>query len=95
MCNVFLILYDIFPDKPQGLQNLLIFITGFGMVPPLGFDPPLQLSFKHTENDNSDDAVPYANTCANTLQIPVVSSFVVFKERMILAVQLGASFTNQ
>lgn len=65
------------------------------MVPPLGFDPPLQLSFKHTENENSYDAVPYVNTCANTLQIPVVSAFVVFKERMLLAVQLGTSFTNQ
>lgn len=64
------------------------------MVPPLGFDPPLQLSFKHTENESSDDAVPYANTCANTLQIPVVSSFVVFKEMMLLAVQLGTSFSN-
>ncbi|XP_063436086.1 G2/M phase-specific E3 ubiquitin-protein ligase-like [Mytilus trossulus] len=82
-------------EEPEGLQNLLTFITGYDTVPPLGFDPPLSLHFIHTENDSDDDAVPYANTCANMLQIPVLSSFDVFQERMHLAVKLGTTFTNQ
>lgn len=84
-----------FLEEPEGLQNLLTFITGYDTVPPLGFDPPLSLHFIHTENDSDDDAVPYANTCANMLQIPVLSSFDVFQERMHLAVKLGTTFTNQ
>ena len=83
-----------FSEEEAGLETLLVFITGYDTVPPLGFEPSLRLNFVHPETQCSYDGVPYANTCANMLTIPVLEEYETFKQRMNLALKIGTVFTN-
>ena len=78
------------------LANLLVFATGLDVIPPLGIDPSPSLQFDHPEDDDNPyvRGVPLANTCANCLHIPVLPDYELFKSRMLLAMEVGVSFTD-
>ena len=63
------------------LANLLVFATGLDVIPPLEIDPSPSLQFDHPEDDDNHymHGVPFANTCANCLHIPVLSDYELFK----------------
>ena len=75
------------------LCDLLVFATGLDAIPPLGIEPSPTLVFDHPANDHSR-GVPFANTCANCLHVPVLADYELFKEMMMLALEVGVSFTN-
>ena len=80
------------------LNRVLRFATGFNDIPPLGIWPKPTLTFLH-ESDQMDfhehaRGLPYANTCANQLGIPVLPNYDNFKTRMCLALEVGTTFTN-
>ncbi|XP_051774828.1 G2/M phase-specific E3 ubiquitin-protein ligase-like [Erpetoichthys calabaricus] len=56
------------------LEDIVMFATGLKMIPPLGFEPRPTIKFLH---DNSP--FPTANTCSNTLCLPLHSSYDSFK----------------
>ena len=66
------------------LANLLMFAPGLDVIPPLGFDPLPSLQFDHPEGDDNHcmRGVPFANTCANCLHIPVLHDYELFKSLM-------------
>lgn len=77
---------------------LLSFITGLNEIPPLGFDPPLQITFIHPDavSNEHDVGVPFADTCANTLRLPVGSSYTQFREVMDkILFDIGNIFANE
>ncbi|XP_046569875.1 G2/M phase-specific E3 ubiquitin-protein ligase-like, partial [Haliotis rubra] len=80
-------------EETQSLGKLLAFVTGLDEVPPLGFWPQLRLEFSHPGID-SYDGTPYANTCANSLRVPVLQVYQSFKEVMMLSLEVGTVFTN-
>ncbi|XP_056000514.1 G2/M phase-specific E3 ubiquitin-protein ligase-like [Ostrea edulis] len=83
-------------DTPDKFKSLLAFITGLDSIPPLGFSPPLTYKFRHPESDENFTllATPYANTCTNTLSIPVTDTYKAFKDVMDNALELGCLFTD-
>ena len=78
------------------LCDLLVFAMGLDAIPPLGIEPSPTLVFDHPEDDVDDHSrgVPFANTCANCLHIPVLDDYELIKERMVLTLEVGVSFTN-
>lgn len=79
------------------LPRVLAFITGLDEWPLLGFDPPLTISFLHREdvaNVHQRD-LPFSNTCANTLSLPVGVSYEQFKETMNNAMEIGFIFVDE
>ena len=78
------------------LANLLVFATGLHVIPPLEIDPSSSLQFDHPEDDDNHykRGVPFANTCANCLHIPVLPDYSLFKSRMLLAIEVGVSFPD-
>lgn len=82
-------------EKPDGLESLLQFVTGLDVAPMLGFDPSPELKFSHPDVDNPLDGTPYANTCSNSLTIPVLQSYEIFVDRMNMALTFGTFFTNE
>ena len=80
------------------LPALLQFITGLECLPPLGLDPPLTITFSHASDTPQEHLrdIPYANTCANTLSIPVGLTEDNFRNVMNTAVfQIGCWFFNE
>ena len=73
-----------------------MFATGLDVIPPLGIDPLPSLQFDHPEDDDNHYmcGVPFANTCANCLHIPVLHDYELFKSRMLLAMEMAVSFTD-
>ena len=71
------------------LCELLVFATGLDAIPPLGIEPSPTLVFDHPADDVDDHSreVPFVNTCANCLHIPVLADYELFKERMLLALR--------
>ena len=63
-------------DVPVDIGDILQFTTGLREVPPLGFDPTPKVTFLH-ESDSvfgSNRTLTFfaqANTCVNTLRLPV------------------------
>ena len=98
MCSVtltiFITLFHFAEDNKLG--DLLVFATGLDAIPPLGIEPSPTLVFDHPADDEDDHSrgVPYANTCANSLHVPVLADYELFKERMMLALEVGQSFIN-
>lgn len=78
------------------LGQLLAFVTGLDVVPPLGFEPIPALEFNHPGDADYAylEGVPFANTCANSLRLPVLPEYQVFKERMVAALAVGEIFTD-
>ena len=73
----------------------LQFSTGLLEVPPLGFNPPLRISFNH-EEEELRKGLPYADTCAYTFTIPVGLIYDKFKEIMhTVLFEVGCLFSSQ
>ena len=73
------------------LANLHVFATGLGVIPPLEIDPSPSLQFDHPEDDDNHymRGVPFVNTCANCLHIPVLPDYELFKSLMLLSMDVG------
>jgi len=67
------------------IGDLLVFITGADEEPPLGFDPPLRATFGHPQDAENDPRMPFpfANSCFNSIRLPVLETYSVFKTHMI------------
>ena len=83
-------------QEDNKLCDLLVFATGLDAIPQLGIEPSPTLVFDHPADDVDDHSrgVPFANTCANCLHVPVLAGYELFKERMMLALEFGRSFVN-
>ncbi|XP_076853469.1 G2/M phase-specific E3 ubiquitin-protein ligase-like [Brachyhypopomus gauderio] len=68
------------------LEDLLMFATGLAALPPAGIIPPPRLEFL------SDSPFPVANTCANTLKLPFLESYRIFKANMDFGIQNAPGF---
>lgn len=90
-------------DSNVGLSDLLIFVTGLAAPPPLGFAPPLSISFLHDKitpvrkgEAKPDEAYlsqfPIANTCGNSLQLPLANSYKEFKTFMENGILMSPGF---
>lgn len=79
----------------ERLSQLLIFITGLDVIPPLGFHPQPALKFGHDDIDDMDPRkeFPISNTCINSLSIPIVSSYERFKSNMNAAIDMSTTFS--
>lgn len=85
-----------YASESDQLELLLVFATGMNTIPALGFDPEPTLAFKHPEDtDPSDKAgdFPFANTCTNTILLPVLNSYDKFAENVTSAIMLATTFT--
>lgn len=88
---------EIFSDSGQ-LADLLRFVTGLESVPPMGFDPELQITFCRRDRLSNGDATldfPVANTCSNTLRLPVVSSYETFSTNITAAIMMATTFSAE
>lgn len=84
----------IFCLEKRQLAQLLVFATGSDVVPDLGFEPLPTVTFGH-KNLISDATQPFpmANTCTNTLRLPVVESYDIFVGNMMAALTMATTFT--
>ncbi len=84
-----LVIIDV-PYLPNMLANLLVFATGLDVIPPLGIDPSPSLQFDHPEDDDNHymRGVPFANTCANCLHIPVLPDYELPLDRHLRTMML-------
>ncbi|KAL3966236.1 G2/M phase-specific E3 ubiquitin-protein ligase [Sarotherodon galilaeus] len=68
------------------LEDLMMFATGLTAVPPAGMTPPPCIQFL------SVLPFPVANTCANTLKLPICDSYSIFKANMDFGIQNAPGF---
>jgi len=88
----------IFYVDTKQLGQLLLFITGLEMIPPLGFDPQPTIKFKHCEDLDANDPkkdYPSVNTCSNSITLPVLSSYDYFKKKMVEAITMPTTFNTE
>ncbi|TMW66242.1 hypothetical protein Poli38472_004007 [Pythium oligandrum] len=70
-------------------REFLLYATGCPNLPAGGFAalrPPFEVVRRVVDNDNVDQALPFARTCTNTLHLPAYSSKDVMAERMRYAI---------
>ena len=74
----------------------LVFTTDLDAIPHLGIELLPTLKLNHPEDDEDDHSrgVPLANTCANCLHVPILADYELFKQSMLLALEVGLTFTN-
>lgn len=85
------------PDQDK-LADVLAFITGLRVIPPLGFTPTLSILFRHPSDieDRHHQGIPFANTCANSFGLPVCLSYEDFTEVLNNSIfGVGNVFTNE
>lgn len=68
------------------LEEVLMFATGLDSLPPSGFEPSPRIEFL------SDSPFPKANTCINTIKLPLSSTYDVFKSQMDFGIQNSPGF---
>ncbi|XP_048103179.1 G2/M phase-specific E3 ubiquitin-protein ligase [Alosa alosa] len=68
------------------LEEIFMFATGLPRMPPSGMDPQPCLQFI------SNSKYPMANTCANTLKLPILDSYNTFKENMNFGIKNSPGF---
>ncbi|XP_007545094.2 G2/M phase-specific E3 ubiquitin-protein ligase-like [Poecilia formosa] len=68
------------------LEEVLMFSTGLTAIPPAGMMPSPHLEFL------SDSPFPLANTCANTLKLPLLDSYTAFRANMDFGIQNAPGF---
>ncbi|XP_038130567.1 G2/M phase-specific E3 ubiquitin-protein ligase-like [Cyprinodon tularosa] len=68
------------------VEDVLMFATGLTSLPPSGLDPLPKLHFL------DDSRFPMANTCLNTLKLPLIDSYPVFKTQMDFGIQNSPGF---
>lgn len=77
---------------------VLAFITGINEIPTLGFRPPLTIAFTHPEDDVETYLKEgiFANTCANTLYLPVEMNEAKLYMCLNIAIfEIGCLFTTE
>ncbi|KAL6466112.1 hypothetical protein MHYP_G00262450 [Metynnis hypsauchen] len=67
------------------VEDLFMFVTGLTSLPPSGLEPVPKIEFL-------DLPFPMANTCTNTLKLPLLDSYNVFKSRMDYGIQNSPGF---
>ena len=78
------------------LETLLVFATGADTIPALGFDPQPTITFGHdVEVTDFTAAYPVANTCTNTLRLPVLPSYDEFYHNCYSAIHAVLFFTAE
>ncbi|XP_016400282.1 G2/M phase-specific E3 ubiquitin-protein ligase-like [Sinocyclocheilus rhinocerous] len=68
------------------LENVLMFATGLTSLPPAGVAPQPCIVFL----DNSP--FPMANTCTNTLKLPILETYSLFQTQMDFGIQNSPGF---
>ncbi|XP_055004167.1 G2/M phase-specific E3 ubiquitin-protein ligase-like isoform X2 [Boleophthalmus pectinirostris] len=68
------------------LEELFMFATGVPRVPPAGMDPKPRLEFL------ASSTFPMANTCANTLKLPLLDCYSTFKTNMDFGIKNSPGF---
>nr|XP_055051832.1 uncharacterized protein LOC129437605 isoform X2 [Misgurnus anguillicaudatus] len=68
------------------VEDVLMFATGLSSLPPSGLEPLPQIEFL----DHS--VFPMANTCANSLKLPLLDSYTLFKSQMDFGIQNSPGF---
>ena len=63
-------------------------MTGLDTTPSLGFDPSPRLKFYRLNPVEEYDGLPYANACANILNVPVLSDYDLFVEFLQLSISV-------
>lgn len=53
----------------MSVEDVLMFATGLSSLPPSGLEPLPQIEFL------DDSAFPMANTCTNSLKLPLLDSY--------------------
>ena len=80
------------------LPQVLTMVTGFKTIPPLGFKPKPTLAFRHSEDvpEVFNQGIPFINTCAHVLHVPVVNNYEDFYTAMTNAMDpdIGQMFTD-
>ena len=83
--------------ETRQLFTLLVFVTGSATIPPLGFHPQPTITFGHrqdfAEPDDQSIDYPFANTCSNSLRLPVLSSSDDFCANMLAALRIATTFS--
>lgn len=78
------------------MSRLLVFITGLGEIPALGFFPEPQITFAHSEDLPLLDPTkeyPVANTCSNSIRLPIVQTYDLFLRNMTAALEMATTFS--
>ncbi|XP_028314675.1 G2/M phase-specific E3 ubiquitin-protein ligase-like [Gouania willdenowi] len=73
-------------DCEVSLQEVFMFATGVPCVPPAGIEPRPRLQFF------SSSKLPLANTCANTLKLPLLHCYMSFKRNMNFGIKNSPGF---
>lgn len=68
------------------VEDILMFATGLSSLPPSGLEPLPQIEFL------DDSVFPMANTCSNTLKLPLLDSYTLFKSQMDFGIQNSPGF---
>ncbi|XP_041662997.1 G2/M phase-specific E3 ubiquitin-protein ligase [Cheilinus undulatus] len=66
---------------PVSLEELLMFATGLRSLPSAGMTPHPSLSFLE------ESIYPMANTCSNTIKLPLLPAYDLFKKNMGFGIQ--------
>lgn len=73
-------------DGAHKLGTILAFATGADTVPPIGFSPHPSIEFLHPENATATiSKLPIANTCINSLKLPLHTTYKDFEQNMDFA----------
>ncbi|MBN3294095.1 G2E3 ligase, partial [Polypterus senegalus] len=64
-----------------GVEDAFLFATGLTSLPPSGLEPLPRIQFL------DDSPFPMANTCSNTMKLPLLDSYNVFKSHMDFGIQ--------
>ncbi|XP_037309090.2 G2/M phase-specific E3 ubiquitin-protein ligase-like isoform X2 [Pungitius pungitius] len=68
------------------LEEVFMFATGVPCIPPAGMEPQPRLHFL------ASSTLPMANTCANTLMLPLLNNYSTFKEKMTFGIKNSPGF---
>ncbi|XP_035982736.1 G2/M phase-specific E3 ubiquitin-protein ligase [Fundulus heteroclitus] len=79
-------LFDCEENNEVTLEDVLMFATGVPSIPPAGMDPQPRLQYINTSK------FPMANTCANTLKLPLLDSYITFKHNMNFGIKNSRGF---
>ena len=71
---------------PVSLEELFMFITGLKTEPPAGMTPHPCVTF------SQETIYPMANTCANTITLPLLETYARFKANMDFGIQNSLGF---
>ncbi|KAJ8370773.1 hypothetical protein SKAU_G00108010 [Synaphobranchus kaupii] len=74
------------PTAAVSLEDVLMFATGLSSLPPAGIAPLPCIEFL------TNSPYPMANTCANTLKLPLLHSYSLFKTHMDFGIQNSPGF---